>query len=164
MEGYLVTSVMWTTLRALSLFRNERDLIFVLIHYSLRVSGLTGVGDLLKLLMFQGLAKGQANSWMSETAFLFLTSRQWTRDLLSLMFRIEKRGYFRLITNHSSHEHFKNMSDGQFNKPLLHSLALSLGTLLKHRCKTEIMNAKQHRLLINQKGIRGFVSVLQELL
>lgn len=44
-ERYLVTFVIWIMLMFLSLFSNDRDLVFVLIHSGLRVA-LTDIGDL----------------------------------------------------------------------------------------------------------------------
>ena len=45
-ERYLVIFVVWTMFMFLSLFRNEKNLVFVLIHYRPRVSVLVDVGDL----------------------------------------------------------------------------------------------------------------------
>ena len=40
----------------------------------------------VKLFMFQGLAEGQASPQMSETAFLFLTSHQGTKEDLFVLY------------------------------------------------------------------------------
>jgi hypothetical protein len=87
-KGIHGSYIVWTVCRFSYLFRNNRDLVFILIHDGLWMS-LSDVGDLYNFFIFHNRTLSpececQTNPEMSGATFLFLISHQGTKDVFVL--------------------------------------------------------------------------------
>ena len=128
----------WSMCGFMALFRNEKKSYFYLDPLQPQSEQPYRCWWPVKLFTIQGLAEAQASPWIPETAFLFLTSHQGTKeDLFVLYVQNWKEGEFQ--ADNQSQQLWRLLKYAKlpvFNKAnLLHSLALSSGRLLKHRCE-----------------------------